>query len=315
MNIHLPNFKGEEKGTLYFIGNGFDLFHSLKTKFIHFYSWLNLKDNDHEQFAYDMECLFPASGLHGNWLWSDFEKALGGIDVDFIHDQYCGKENDVFNDKEYQERAARYLHMVTNKIPIHLREWLNESYHLCERCETLHLNPDSRYLSFNYTLLLEDVYKIPKDNVLHIHGHLNDQNPLTTGHLVYFPEKDEDPKNYNIERSLQNITQEANNLRKPVEKIIKHNILFFTLLSEIKNVVVFGHSLSPIDRPYFIEVVKNVQDNTRWFFVCKDDVAQYEYQQLVCRYYEKLKHNYGNRPLSKKLNPENCYYLHINKNQ
>ena len=312
MGINLQDFKGESNNTLYFIGNGFDLFHGLKTKFIHFYSWLNLKDYEHEQFAYDLECLFPCSGIHGNWLWTDFEKALGGIDVDYIHEQYSGKEKDAFCDEEYQNRAAHYLRHVTKRIPNYLKEWLKESYHPCVKNDTLHLNPESRYLSFNYTMLLEDVYNIPSDNVLHIHGSIKNVNPLTTGHFVYFPDKDEDPKSYNIERSWQNITQEANSLRKPVEKIIKDNKLFFTSLSNIKNIVIFGHSLSKIDRQYFTEVVKNVYEDARWYFVCFNENAQMQYQQLVYRYYEKYNHEYG--LLSRKMIPDNCKYLIINKN-
>ena len=48
-----------DNNTLYFIGNGFDLFHKgVKSKFIHFYSWLNLKDEEHEKFASNMESIF-----------------------------------------------------------------------------------------------------------------------------------------------------------------------------------------------------------------------------------------------------------------
>lgn len=315
MEVHLPDFKDEENNTLYFIGNGFDLFHGLKTKFVHFYSWLNLKDNEHEQFAYDMECLFPGAGIHGNWLWTDFENALGGIDIDYIHEQYSGKEKDLFYDKEYQERAAHHLRHVTNKIPCYMKEWLEDTYYQCMKNDALHLNPKSRYLSFNYTLLLEDIYNIPMDHVWHIHGKVNNQNPLITGHLVYFPDKDEDPKNYNIEKSWQNITQEANNLRKPVEKIINNNMLFFTSLSDISNIVIFGHSLSKIDRQYFSEVVQHVHDDAHWFFVCLNDIVQYEYQQLVSSYFEMYNHEYGrNGRFSRKMIPENCKYIVINKN-
>ena len=312
MEIHLPNFKGEVKTTLYYIGNGFDLFHGLRTKFIHFYSWLNLKDDEHEKFAYDMECIFPRVGIHGNWLWTDFEKSLGEIDVDYIHDKYSGKEKDIFYDEEYQERAAHHLRDVTSRIPYYLSEWLKETYYPCVKNDALHLHPESRYLSFNYTSLLEDVYKIPKDQVLHIHGNINSQKPLTTGHIVQFPDKDEDPQSYNMEKSWQNITQEANNLRKPVDKIIKENKQFFTSLSDIKNIVIFGHSLSSIDRQYFKEVVQHVHDNARWYFVCINDIVQNSYHQLVRRYHEKLNREYrGNELFGRKIIPENCEYLLI----
>ena len=40
MKVDLPDFKGQEKNMLYFVGNGFDLFHDLKTRYIDFHDWL-----------------------------------------------------------------------------------------------------------------------------------------------------------------------------------------------------------------------------------------------------------------------------------
>ena len=53
----LSTLQGKEKETLYIIGNGFDLYHGVKSKYKHFYCWLNL--NDHEEFVNEMEMFFP----------------------------------------------------------------------------------------------------------------------------------------------------------------------------------------------------------------------------------------------------------------
>lgn len=91
--VKLSDMIKGDKNTLYFIGNGFDLFHKgVKSKFIHFYSWLNLKDEEHEQFASKMESIFPHSGAHGNWLWPQFEEALGKFNIDQVHTTFAGKE-------------------------------------------------------------------------------------------------------------------------------------------------------------------------------------------------------------------------------
>lgn len=306
MEVNLPNFGNEDKNTLYFIGNGFDLFHGVKSKFIHFYSWLNLKDEVHEQFASDMEDIFTESGVHGNWLWRNFEEALGLLDVDDLHGRFSGKENNEFYDEDYQKRASQHIHTVTSKIPAYLKEWVkftNES--------TIHqklpLSPKSFYLTFNYTLFLEQVYNIPQDHILHIHNSFADEAPLITGHLTDFREKYNDTDSINIERSKQNIIEEANLLRKPVEKLIKENHVFFDLLSNVKNIVIFGHSLSKIDRQYFTEVVSRVQDNAHWYFVFKGETSRAMYEDVIKDYYDE-------HPYSRKISRENCKYIEIKEN-
>lgn len=304
MEVNLPTFKGEERNTLYFIGNGFDLFHGVKSKYIHFYSWLNLQDEEHEQFASDMEEIFSSVSSHGNWLWRDFEEALGMLDVDDVHNRFSGKEDNVFYDEGYQKRASQNIHTITSKISTYLREWakyINKS----EIQQKVFLSPDSLYLTFNYTLLLENVYGIPENHILHIHNSINDTLPLITGHLTDFREKYNDNDSLNIERSKQNIIQEANNLRKPVDKLIEDNCSFFTNLADIKNIVVFGHSLSKIDRLYFTEVVKRVHDDAHWHFVVKDDDTKAVYEHLLDDIYCNQKQ------YSRKIGHKNCNFIEI----
>lgn len=305
MEVNLSLLKGKEKSTLYFIGNGFDIFHGVKSKYIHFYSWLNLQDEEHEQFASDMEEIFSTTSIHGNWLWRDFEEALGLLDVDDVHNRFSGKEDNEFYDEGYQKRASQHIYAITSKIPGYLKEWvkyINNS----EIQQKLSLSPECLYLTFNYTLLLENVYGIPKDHILHIHNSINDAKPLVTGHKVYFREKYNDNDSLNVERSKQHIIQEANNLRKPVDKLIEENSSFFTNLADIKNIVVFGHSLSKIDRQYFTEVIKHVHDDTHWYFVVRDNdnEAKARFEKLI-NYYS------GEDQYLPKIKHDNCKYIEI----
>ena len=302
MDVQLPNLKGKEKNTLYVIGNGFDLFHEVKTKFIHFYSWLNLKDDEHESFAAEMENFFQSHGVHGNQLWRDFEKALGDIDINYIQKQYSGVEDNVYFDENFHQRAAQRLHRVANKIPFYLREWIKATD--CSNVEPkMSLSKESLYLSFNYTLLLENVYHIPKSQIVHIHHCYMDKEDLITGHNKGFPQWPDYPSNFNIEKALQNISAEANALRKPVQDVIKQHSNFFISLSNISNIIVFGHSLSAIDRPYFEEVLRHVHNDAHWYFVCYDDNVKYMYQEIV----------EGQAYYGKKIIPANCKYINISK--
>lgn len=282
MEVHLPDLKGKEKNTLYIIGNGFDLFHKVKTKFIHFYSWLNLKDEKHERFATEMENLFLSYSIHGNLLWRDFEKALGDLDINYVQEQYSGEEENKAFDEKYQKRAAQIMHKTTRMIPSYLREWIAET-DITKVTPKLPLSKDSLYLSFNYTLLLENVYHIPKERIVHIHHCYTDQEDLVTGHNKSFPTWLEH-QNINVEMALQNISSEANALKKPVKEIIKQNSVFFNSLSKVSNIIVFGHSLSPIDGPYFEQVFRNVQDDAYWYFVCRNEDDKIRYQEKIKNY-------------------------------
>lgn len=302
-----------DKDTLYFIGNGFDLFHeSVKSKFVHFYSWMNLKDKQHEQFVIDLENIFPESCVHGNLLWTDFEQALGQFNIESVHANFSGKEDSRIFDENYQVRAANYVHRLFARIPVYLREWAKEIDIEMVR-PVLPLCKESQYLTFNYTLLLEDVYNIPSNHILHIHNSISDDKPLITGHRqgfqTYFDEFESD----NERISRENLAREIIRLRKPVEDIIQSHKAYFSSLVNINKVVVFGHSLSDIDLPYFQEVIKNVQDGTKWFFTVHDDTAKSRYETLVmnCNSDFNDPKTYGVKQYKNKIRLENCNYFSI----
>ena len=314
MEDPMEYLKGD-RNTLYFIGNGFDLFHEgVKSKFIHFYSWLNLKDKQHEQFVLDMENVFPISSIHGNMLWTSFEKALGDFDIETVHKTFAGKEIDSLFDIDYQQRAASKIRKTFNKIPIYLKEWATQ---ICTDSikQELSLGKESKYLTFNYTLLLEKLYHISPAQIWHIHGCIDEDKPLITGHNQDFPEYFDDTESYNDKKSLENLSEEIRSLRKPVLNIIKSNKSYFKSLSHINKVIVFGHSLSKIDYPYFREVVNNVQDNTEWIYIGYDDAARNNYETIIKHY-----NNYVNNPMiigvsqyKNKMNPKNCKYIYSNE--
>lgn len=312
MEVLLPNLKGKDENTLYFIGNGFDLFHEVKTKYIHFYSWLNLKDKEHEQFAAEMESFFQSHGIHGNHLWQDFEEALGDIDINKIQEQYSGLEENAFFDENYQQRAAQRLHKTIVKIPLYLKEWIADT-NISNVKPMLPLSKSSLYLSFNYTMLLERIYNIPTEQIVHIHHCCEDLDDLVTGHNKEFPKWPDYPSNINIEKALQYLSGEANALKKPVRNIIKQHSGFFSSLSRISNIVVFGHSLSPVDKPYFEKVLYNVQDDAKWHFVVFDGKAKERYEAVVKSYIDYINdpQMYGVSQYKEKIKYENCEYIGI----
>lgn len=304
-----------DKNTLYFIGNGFDLFHEdVKSKFIHFYSWLNLKDKKHEQFASKMESIFPQSYIHGNWLWTDFEKSLGDFNIDRVHHNFAGIEKDRFYDEEYQKQAANYVHEPFSKISLYLKEWA-EQIDIEKVKPLLPIGKESQYLTFNYTLLLEEVYKISPDQILHIHNSIKDDEPLIVGHDKPFPQYFDDTENINIQKSQEYLAHEITTLRKPVNSIINEHKKYFDSLEHITKVIIFGHSLSKIDLPYFREVLYHVHDNAEWYFTVYDDETKERYKSII-DYYVRFFNNprvYGINQYKNKIKIENCKYIDISE--
>lgn len=112
---------------------------------------------------------------------------------------------------------------------------------------------DSLFITFNYTLTLENVYHIPAYRILHIHGMVEGEFPqLVVGHNMPDTEVDY------IFSSENDFEEEA---CKEVAALIKIGIKIqqaslltmkkFSQLSNVKDVYVLGHSMSEVDLPYF----------------------------------------------------------------
>ena len=307
MNVILPDFKGQEKSTLYFIGNGFDLYHGMKTQYKDFREWL--KKYKYIDFVNIMESLFPEINKDGDLLlWKDFESSLGFANIQNAHDTFFQGTDNGFYDEDVQNRVHNRIEPHLKKIPSVLQEWLL-SIPTNNISKSLNLSKDSWYLSFNYTLLLENVYYIPSNHIFHIHNSINDDYPLITGHDYFYDEDGINTDNINIEKSTQQIAKDLNCLRKPVDNIIKQNRVFFDSLKYINHVVVFGHSLSMIDRPYFNEVLENVKDGTKWYFVIKDK-DNTEIEKLVRDYNDCIRKRYNGWVYENKMTIDNCHYLY-----
>lgn len=310
MKVHLPDFKGQENNTLYFIGNGFDLFHNLKTHYSDFHDWL-IKYH-YDDFVGAMEKLFPALQNGDYLLWKDFEEALACADLLNVHNDFFQGNDDGWFDVDVQNRVAERIKYHLYKIPSLMREWI-KSIKICDAPQLLDLSTESLFLSFNYTLLLENKYFIPSDHILHIHNSIEVEEPLITGHKSGYDKDGVTTNNINIEKSTQNIAVELNRLRKPVDTIIKRNQSFFDSLSKISNIVVFGHSLSEIDRLYFTEVFHHVKDDAKWYFVVIDEEAKNNIEALIVGYNDLLKKRTDGSRYRNKMKIENCSYIFIRK--
>ena len=132
----------------------------------------------------------------------------------------------------------------------------------------MHFDSKGLFLSFNYTETLESIYNITRNNIRYLHGRRKSNDKLIVGHCNnidgenYLPK---DPAIYEYQ-AYRGIADIVNGERKNVTDIILNNNDFWQQLFNIDKVVVYGHSLSDVDRPYFKQVANSKKQASEWYF-------------------------------------------------
>lgn len=254
---------------LYLIGNGFDKYHNLLTGFEDFHRYVKLNCTDIKNIFKK----YFEFRINDKSLWTNFEEDLGTFkwqsffndnnhlnvhDDDFRQSFTYGLEDDL-------EQQAEQLKADISKA---FQDWL-ETIDLSHTIRKLNFPKNSTFISFNYTLLLEEIYKIEPDRILHIHGDIiNDSEELIFGHneaIEEIPELDENGEsNRTIFTDCENAAKiPFYKFYKPVEDIISRNAKTFDLMTTIKKINILGHSLNPIDIAYFKQI-HNRSEYAEW---------------------------------------------------
>ncbi len=273
--------------TLFVIGNGFDLAHGVKSSYWDFRSTLG-KSN---QLRAALEV-----ALVGDDLWGDFENNLAHINtygmlpnLDDMIDAYDAYSEDASAADLFAaaEETMWPLQSIVHDLPRRFHMWVNtlqpgKRMALFEEM----FSKSSRYLTFNYTEFLESVYGIPESRITYIHGKRDakGKGALVLGHAPdagmedgrrpQLPHYRSAAKREKLEAALlvaQNwVNWYHENFTKNTADIIRAYASFFDMLSEVRDVVVVGHSLSAVDMPYFLEMRSCIEgfDELRWFFSC-----------------------------------------------
>ena len=252
---------------LYIIGNGFDLYHGLKTSYADFREYI--KQKSHPMWEALLE-VYGDAPEHKEWWWN-FEEMLGYIDYDNIVKSINGEALGFMRVKS----------LLKGKLPPLFGFWIEGINDKVEPDEDLGVDPEAKFFTFNYTMILEKYYHVSEENVWHIHNSVKDfkkgENPIV-GHdsdrnelfkrLIKAREQ-----NPNIRPDISNtIMDEVLNGAKNVKTIIYRNAEKhkFDQYADIKHYVVMGFSLNDIDLPYIEEIVKankNISD-ADWLLYC-----------------------------------------------
>ena len=269
------------KNTLYIMGNGFDIFHGIKSRYTDFGDYV-------EKLDYSLYEIFETYfSFEGNW--SNLEDSLVHLDTDLIIDDASNflvsygaeKWSDSFH-HDYQYEVEEIVKSLTTTLKKRFTDWVI-SLKIPDQStydgQLIDLNVAATFLTFNYTDTLQRLYKIPLNSILHIHNQaINSDSDLIFGHAV--DPKRIEPLNSNVDLEDEDIRIiKANEIidgyfsstYKPTTDVITEHANFFNNLSNTEKIFVIGHSLSEVDIPYFKKITDNIsKDKTNWVITYYD---------------------------------------------
>ncbi|BBI34943.1 bacteriophage abortive infection AbiH family protein [Cohnella abietis] len=282
---------------LFILGNGFDVAHSLPTRYDNFRKYLleNYPDaskrtpsfnissstmpdgeevfDDDEAVSFIMHVISNAEADANNWC--DIETSLGHLDFSEFFDDISilfgdEEDDDDFYSDDYKRRedAASNFRMVTETIKDYFSEWIN-TIDISEvapkpKLQNLISNGENHFINFNYTKVLEQVYNVKE--VTHIHGIVNGDIILGHGVELTSNTDDEDEDYEDYDDSHFELDELHRSLKKPTEKIIRKNESFFNKLTNVNEIYSYGFSFSDVDLPY-IRKIRESTDTTHvvWY--------------------------------------------------
>lgn len=284
--VHLKNpIKRQPKeskqlpSTLFIIGNGFDKFHNLPTSYWDFHEWL--VKNGYNDFIDSLELFFDELNSNGeNLLWSDFEYALGRCDIESSFKTIIEQSEDIKGEyKKYISEVddnitTHFTDPLRRQMPELFTKWvssINEQISTCEKINVIpnelrHFSHDGLFLVFNYTETVEYLYQVTDSKICHIHNRVKNGDMPIVGHnraKISIEQPLEITKGEFDEKQL--MADAIDELKKDHSLIIKEHRAFFKQIGQnITRVVVYGHSMSDIDMPYFEYIKKRISPTAKW---------------------------------------------------
>lgn len=277
---------------LYVIGNGFDLWHGIPSQFRQFKQYV--KEVDSAIFR-DVEDYLPTEDN-----WSDLESGLAAMDVDSLIDNLghhmTGYGADDWSDAshhDFQYEVNEVVGRLSHGLQRQFGEWIRQlpiPTPLTASKRLAFVDPNAVFLNFNYTSTLSTLYGVPSSQVLFIHGCAAvPDDKLILGHAW----RPQDRKSLNDRPDIEDVDPrlaEGNDIidryfgetfKRSDDLIVRHQG-FFDSLTEIEQVVVLGHSLSPVDAAYF----KALRDRPKvagaeWRIACRSADEWPEKQSML----------------------------------
>ena len=266
------------------IGNGFDLHHGIPSSYSQFKSYVKQTNPVlHNRFENYVSC---------DEYWNDFEEALASFDTDQAIDEASnflvpyGAENwsDAYH-HDYQYELGNIVSACSSELFNHFCMWIRSLEVLPPASASnslVNIDRSSLFLTFNYTHTLSQIYNIPPNQILHIHGcTTSPDNEIILGH-DWSPEEigslndniNGEDADTRVHEGNEIVDSYFKDTFKPTTDIIEKNKVYFNSLSHITSIDVMGHSLSSVDIPYFEEITSKIdKKNVLWRISYYDNEA------------------------------------------
>ena len=280
--------------TLYIIGNGFDIAHGLDTSYWSFRTFL---DNHYPDYLYQFEELYNITHIDESdpriteedrnrfyssiniVLWREFEEKMGKPNISEMLDYSQSILGELNLDggnigiKDTMDEYWRSQYGFIRKFQEYVLEWVEsiDTTNVLPKRNTL-IGSNSLFLNFNYTDVLERIYKI--ENVLHIHGGVTSVSdiPPIMGHCNSIDIEQHTNWSYEAadeynegESSIHSaIANYLKSIFKNTNSIIAINKAFWNSLSDVNKVVIIGWSAGKADLPYLYKTRDNISKGSEW---------------------------------------------------
>ena len=255
---------------LYIIGNGFDLYTGLRTRYVDFRLWL---ENNYPFIFENMQATYD---MDVEW-WNEFEVQLGKLDIKKYVKKFTPPEKskdvilaEIKRRKDLEEKynlppnlhpdvpCAKRLCGMLDVLQYCFEKWVDKCQSSITDRKYIYIeNENSFFINFNYTDVLEMLYKIPEERVLHIHGRSSKHERLIYGHNMFLHgssmNNDEEQVSFELGKYHKN----------PYEHIFKHQELK-AILKDVEFVHIYGFSLSAVDEDYMDWFFNNVPSTSQW---------------------------------------------------
>lgn len=203
--------------------------------------------------------------------WSDFEAKLADFNkVSIDTTDFLNRDGDLKhfimanNANELGDTLTKYVLYSLNKL---FKLWVEETYFdwkdriLTKGYElrskllkhTVLNNLDAVFINFHYTKTLEDLYRIPEDQVFHLHG-------VIGGREFIFGHGSDEASDFNPLNVAAYLEEVVMRLKKPVDDVLSNNNELFERLSSVKEIYFIGFGIRSeenwVDSPYLKAIFK-----------------------------------------------------------